>query len=58
MEVEFYIKDEPDLFENCNQGDIPRQGDGIIIDEQLYKAFTVIWDYDRRVIKITLERIE
>lgn len=58
MQVEFYIKGETDVYENCEQAAIPRQGDGVVIDEQLFKVFTVVWNYDTRIIIITLERIE
>ena len=57
MQVEFYLKGETDVYENCDQASIPRQGDGVIIEEQLYKVYTVIWNYDDRVVKVTLEEI-
>jgi len=58
MQVEFYIKGENDLYEECNQAAIPSQGDGVVIDEQLFKVFTVVWNYDTRIVIVTLERIE
>ena len=58
MQVEFYIEGEDNVYEDCKQSNIPRQGDGIVIHEILFRVFTVVWDYDIRVVKITLERLE
>jgi len=58
MNVEFYIKGETDVYGNCDPAPVPRQGDGIVIDEQLFKVFTVVWNYDTRTVIVTLERID
>ena len=52
MNCEFY--EDGEFIDQCEQTNIPRVGDGIIINYKQYAILSVVWNYDTRDICITV----
>ena len=55
MLCEFYK--DGNFIEDCEQTNIPRAGDSIIIDKTKYDVISVVWNYDTRVICINVDGV-
>lgn len=56
MVCEFYEYKE--RLWHCDQTNIPRVSDGVVIENIPYDVVSVCWNYDTRIIRIELERID